>query len=236
MLNFFKLLVAGASVIIAPSLVHGQSCAVPQSLPAPRVETPPPGSARAVPVTGLILALSWSPQFCKSRGGGGKFATQCDKRQNFGFILHGLWPDASGPQEPRWCRRVGVLPRELIRQNFCATPSAQLQQHEWAKHGSCIDADPVRYFGNAGRMFANVKIPDMDALSRRPAVVGDLTAALLALNPWLKRDAIGVRLSERGWLEELRICYNKDYRVAACPGGERGADPDSKMRIWRNER
>ena len=229
------LMVAVLTLLIAPSQAIAQAalCAIPPSLPNPRSENPPPGSARALPVTGFVLALSWSPQFCKTRGGGGRGDTQCAAEKPFGFILHGLWPDAEGQSEPRWCRRVPALSRALVRQNFCATPSVQLQQHEWAKHGSCITRDPAGYFTSATQLFNAIKTPDMDALSRRPLEVRDFMAAFIAQNPGLTATMIRIDLSDIGWLEEVRICYGTDYRPRACPRDIGGANAGAKIRIWR---
>ena len=231
------LMVALVAALIGPSLAFAQAlqCAIPQSLPSPRSENPPPGQARNLPVTGFVLALSWSPQFCKTRGGG-KNNTQCTAEKPFGFILHGLWPDAEGQSEPRWCKSVPALSRDLIRQNFCSTPSAQLQQHEWAKHGTCITRDPARYFESANRLFASIRVPDMDALSRRPLGVSDFVSAFVAANPGLNGSMVRVDLSDIGWLEEVRVCYGNDYKPRACPRDVSGASGDAKIRIWRTRR
>ena len=211
-------------------------CAIPPALKAPRSENPPPGSQRILPISGFVLALSWSPQFCKTRGKDDKFNSQCEAETPFGFILHGLWPDAEGQAEPRWCRKVPVLSKALVRQNFCATPSAQLQQREWAKHGSCITRDPAAYFASATRLFTSIKTPDMNALSRSPLDVRGFTAAFVAANPGLPASAIRLDLSDIGWLEEVRICYGTDYRPRACPRDIAGAGDGARVRIWRTAR
>jgi ribonuclease T2 len=231
------LMTAMVAALTGPSLAFAQGlqCAVPQSLASPRSENPPPGLARNLPLTGLVLALSWSPQFCKTRGGGKK-DTQCNAEKPFGFILHGLWPDAEGQSEPRWCKPVPALSRDLVRQNFCNTPSVQLQQHEWAKHGTCITRDPARYFESANRLFGVIRTPDMDALSRKPLDVGDFVSAFVAANPELSESMMRVDLSDIGWLEEVRICYGTDYKPRACPRDISGASAGAKIRIWRTQR
>lgn len=227
-----------ASLASAMSFAQAQApqCAIPPALQAPRFENPPPGSQRILPLSGFVLALSWSPQFCKTRGRDSKFSSQCDAETPFGFILHGLWPDAEGQSEPRWCRKVPLLSKALIRQNFCSTPSPQLQQREWAKHGSCITRDPAVYFANANRLFTGIKAPDMNGLSRAPLDVRGFVAAFVAANPGLPADAIRIDLSEIGWLEEVRICYGTDYRPRACPRDIGGAGDGARLRIWRAQR
>lgn len=229
-------ILAPLSCTIAVAQAQAPQCAIPSDLKPPRTESAPPGSQRILPVSGFVLALSWSPQFCKTRGRDDKFSSQCDVETPFGFILHGLWPDAEGQGEPRWCRKVAVLPKALIRQNFCSTPSPQLQQREWAKHGSCITRDPAVYFANANRLFTSIKAPDMNGLSRGPLDVRGLVAAFKAANPGLPADAIRIDLSEIGWLEEVRICYGLDYRPRACPRDIGGAGDGARVRIWRTQR
>ena len=38
-----------------------------------------------------VMALSWSPNWCAIEGDARK-SPQCDPRENFGWTLHGLWP------------------------------------------------------------------------------------------------------------------------------------------------
>lgn len=229
-------IIVSLSCAVSAAQAQAPLCAIPPALKAPRSENPPPGSQRILPISGFVLAFSWSPQFCKTRSKDDKFNSQCEAETPFGFILHGLWPDAEGQGEPRWCRKVPVLSKALVRQNFCATPSAQLQQREWAKHGSCITRDPAAYFASATRLFASIKTPDMNALSRSPLDVRGFTAAFVAANPGLPVDAIRLDLSDIGWLEEVRICYGTDYRPRACPRDIGGAGDGARVRIWRTAR
>ncbi len=226
----------GSLFAVTAAQAQATQCAIPPALKAPRSENPPPGSQRILPISGFVLALSWSPQFCKLRVNESRFASQCGAEPRFGFILHGLWPDAEGQSEPRWCRKVPALSRELVRQNFCSTPSPQLQQREWAKHGSCITRDPAVYFASATRLFTSIKAPDMNALSRSPLDARGFTAAFVAANPGVPASAIRLDLSDIGWLEEVRICYGTDYRPRACPRDIGGAGDGARVRIWRTAR
>ena len=231
-----EVLAIGALFATTAAQAQAPQCVIPPALKAPRSENPPPGSQRILPISGFVLALSWSPQFCKLRDNESRFASQCGAAPPFGFILHGLWPDAEGQAEPRWCRKVPALSRELVRQNFCSTPSPQLQQREWAKHGSCITRDPAAYFASATRLFTSIKAPDMNTLSRSPLDVRGFTDAFAAANPGLPASAIRLDLSDIGWLEEVRICYGTDYRPRTCPRDISGAGDGARVRIWRTAR
>ncbi len=230
----FTLLTAFAAIALHPAVaVAANSCAVPTTLPTARAEFPPPGTMRKLPVTGHVLALSWSPQFCKSRLDDDDHDGQCQARPAFGFILHGLWPDAQGSQNPQYCRRVDAPPREVIRQTYCATPSVDLIVHEWAKHGSCIARDAAGYFRSATAAFESITPPDMMALSLQSRTVEEVTSAFTARNPDLPRSAVRITVSKLGWLEEVRICLGVDMKPRACPRDIGGAGPTKRLRIWR---
>src|SRR3546814_2672867 len=93
--------------------------------------------------------MSWSPQHC-ARVRNPKAARdrfQCaGESGRFGWVLHGLWPEADGPAYPQWCRPAKIVPAPVLRRHMCMTPSAQLLQHEWAKHGTCMSPHPAAYF------------------------------------------------------------------------------------------
>lgn len=230
--------VALAALACMPASVNAQAkvCAIPSATNPPRSETQPPDKINVVAATGNLLALSWSPQFCRAHKGDPKHVTQCGGTNRFGFILHGLWPDGPGRNDPAWCKPVAVLPAPLIRQNFCMMPSPQLQQHEWAKHGTCMSDRPEHYFKAASILFNAVKWPDMDAISGERPTVGQFAARFAQINPGLKPDMILVQADRGGWLQEVRICLTRDYRPQRCPRGERTAPSRIALKIWRDER
>ena len=61
---------------------------------------------------------------------------------------------------------------------LCTTPSARLLAHEWAKHGSCMAAQPARYFARERQLWSAIRWPDFDRLSRkRGLTAGDVRRA-----------------------------------------------------------
>lgn len=232
---------AVATLLLAlPGLAHAQvrECRIPDRIAAPRAESARPGERRIVPVTNHLLALSWSPEFCRTRGRDPAHRMQCGGLANggagrFGFILHGLWPETNGPRWPQWCRPVGALPRTLVRDHLCTTPSVRLIQHQWAKHGSCMTRDPGRYLRAGSILYRAVRYPDMDRLSRGRLTVAQFARAFAAANRGVSTDMISVRSNRRGWLTEVRICLARDFRPQPCRTWQRGARPNETLRIWR---
>ncbi|MBU0556292.1 MAG: ribonuclease T [Alphaproteobacteria bacterium] len=230
-------LAALALLAAAPAQAQLTTCTLPESLTVPRTSAPSDRQPRRiVPIGNYTLALSWSPEHCAGRQRQDSF--QCEGRGNrFGFILHGLWPNGRGALWPQYCRPAQTLSPAILRQNLCATPSVDLLQHEWAKHGTCMSRTPGAYFDRARALYGAVRFPDMAALAARE----DLTRsafirAFLAANrrgtTELTEQGLRVQLSREGWLEEVRLCLGRDLRFAACArnAGPAGA-PGEKMRI-----
>ena len=225
-----------AALTLAPGAAHAQAyqCRVPQgpiSVPA----VPRDGPVRQVPATGYTLALSWSPEYCRTRADSAADARQCSGRfGRFGFIVHGLWPEGRGAAWPQWCpAQHRPTSRELAR-NLCLTPSESMLAHEWAKHGACMAPRPESYFRTVRILWNGLRWPDFDRLGRR----GELTAGRVReefsqANRLWQPEAIGLVLSERGWLRELRLCYDTRFRPTACDARRFGPADSAPVHIWR---
>ncbi len=224
--------------MLASNSVSAQAwqCRAPASLPRPQIENPSPSQIRRVPVAGYVLALSWSREYCKSKSGRGM---QCDGSiGDFGFILHGLWPEAAGPNYPQYCRSAAVLPRAVLSQNICMSPDVQLLQHSWTKHGTCMSRRPETYFKAARVMYRAIEFPDMDRLSRqyksgKPLSVGGLADAFAGTNEGLPANALSIKTNGRAWLQEVRVCLGKNFKPRRCPSHMRGARNMAQVKIWR---
>jgi ribonuclease T2 len=224
---------AVALFLALPVVVQAQAlqCRLPPQIAAPALPQPD-GPRRALPIGGYTLALSWSPEFCRGRQRDGRAAMQCGGALGrFGFILHGLWPEAEPGRWPQWCGAKPVA-AETLRRNLCMTPSPYLLTHEWAKHGSCMARTPEGYFNAGAKLFGSLRFPDMIGLSRHPALTaGDLRAALRKATPFLPASAIRIAGNGRGWLQEVHICYAKDFMPAPC--ADLGANDSAALKIWR---
>ena len=221
-----------------PATAQDWQCKAPATLPRPTIE--PQEEIRRTPVSGYTLALSWSREFCRGREKDPAMALQCGgKIGDFGFIVHGLWPNAAGPDYPIWCRKARLLSRKVVADHICMSPIVQLLQHQWAKHGSCMVRRPETYFGAAKLLFEAIEFPDMDRLSRQgekddvPLNAAGLADAFATDNDGLPANAVRFKSNERGWLQEVRICLDKKFKPTACPRHISGARDKAEIKIWR---
>ena len=190
--------------------------AVPSNLPVPHIELPGDQPVRAVPVVSYTLALIWTPQHCFHAVGGAE-AFKCGRDTGSGFVLHGLWPDGEGTSWPQWCAPAAILPKRTIAAHYRATPSPQLMQHEWAKHGTCIaGATPDSYFDQSNRLFRQVRIPDMRKLAAAPTTESKFAQAFAAANPGMEPDSIRLNLNKQGWLQEVWLCLDTTFQSMHC--------------------
>jgi ribonuclease T2 len=234
------LAIMGAAAALLPGAAAAQaaSCAIPDELPQPRADLPSASQpARRLPIGSYTLAISWSPEYCRTHARDAAARFQCDGTNRFGFVLHGLWPDGKGREWPQYCRATALLPRAVIRQNLCATPSVQLLQHEWAKHGTCMPGEtPQGYFARSTTMFRRLRFPDMDALSRRPLTAGALAQAIARANPGMRADMMRVTATRQGWLDEVWLCTDTRFTYRRCPAHQGGVAPGTRLKIWRGRR
>jgi len=216
--------------LLAPTVV------VAQSLPVPHAELPSADQPeRRVPITGYTLSMIWTPEHCfaRSKRGGGQDDMECSGVASRGFILHGLWPDGDGPNRwPQYCHPVAILTDAQLQAGIGATPSTQLLQHEWAKHGSCMTNDPVAYFRIEDGVYAGIRAPEMATLAhRRGLTVGQFQTAFAAANPGMRADMMRLNLNKNGWLEEVWLCLGLDRRPRTCAASAGGAQPDDLVKV-----
>ncbi|HKT85689.1 MAG TPA: ribonuclease T [Novosphingobium sp.] len=227
-----RALLAAVAFLPAPALAQAYQCGVPKSIEPVRPPRPD-GPVRRVPIAGYTLAASWSPDYCKTSGE--TASMQCSRRNGrFGFVLHGLWPEARSGPPPQWCGTRLTPSPDILRRHLCMTPSAPLLAHEWAKHGSCMTGKPETYFKVGSILWRSIRWPDADHLSRQDKLtVGDFRRAFITLNPAWKPGYVGVGLSRAGWLREVRLCYGKDFTPKACGRQQFGPADSAGLKIWR---
>ena len=225
------------TILIASSATTANAqayqCRAPNVSSVPQIA--PDSRPRIVPVTGYTLALSWSPAFCRTRQDSRAHRAQCSgDNGRFGFIVHGLWPQGSRTW-PQWCPTRERVTPQIARENMCMMPSTRLIARQWAKHGSCMVRRPQTFFNVTRVLWESLRIPDYDRISREDGLTaGRIRQAFADANGRMwQPDMVGVKLNDDGWLEELRLCYNRRFRPTRCDSRRFGARDGETARIWR---
>ncbi|MFT4045904.1 MAG: ribonuclease T2 [Solimonas sp.] len=149
-----------------------------------------------------VLSLSWSPEYCQANIGD----EQC--RQQYGFVVHGLWPQYDRGYPSRCASRARV-PDALIARMLPLMPSEKLIRHEWDTHGTCSGLSQDDYFALIERVRRKIEIPaeyqNPDAyISTR---VDELERTFIRDNRSLAGEDIAVQCKGR-YLQEVRICFD----------------------------
>ncbi|MGE7369918.1 ribonuclease T2 family protein [Neorhizobium sp. NPDC001467] len=164
-----------------------------------------------------VLSLSWSPTFCAAQKSG-RNAQQCGSTTDFGFIVHGLWPQYERGY-PEFCKvdEPGRVPNALGEPLFDIMPSMGLIGHQWRKHGACSGLSQRDYLAAIRTAYQRVKLPVAltDAAQARTLSARAVEEAFVESNPGM--DAKGIAVTcERDKLEEVRICMTKDFAFRPC--------------------
>jgi len=163
-----------------------------------------------------VMALSWSPSWC-NREGDRRNSPQCDPSEDFGFVLHGLWPQYENGW-PSDCRSDFRDPsRADTRAMADIMGSSGSAWHQWKKHGRCSGLASDDYYDLMREAYGLVNRPEVlrqikDALDVAPLVVED---AFMEINDELDPDEITITCKS-GQLQEARICMTKDLEFRRC--------------------
>ena len=163
-----------------------------------------------------VLSLSWSPTWCATTGDA-RHSPQCDARNDFSFVLHGLWPQ-NETGWPSYCHTTARDPSK--------TQTAQMEDimgapgtawYQWKKHGRCAGLSASQYFETARKAYDSVVIPPVFAHLNRdvklPAKV--VEQAFLESNPDLSADEVTITCKQ-GRIQEVRVCLSKDLSPRRC--------------------
>lgn len=171
-----------------------------------------------------VLSLSWSPTWCGDNDRDGS-SMQCAAGRNFGFIVHGLWPQ-NKDDYPEFCRSRSPdrVPEALGRSVFDLIPSMGLIGHQWRKHGSCSGLSQSDYFETVRAARERVRLPSALSDPRRQRVRDwdQIEKAVVAANPGMPLEGVSVAC-DGGALQDLRICMTKELNFTACPNVDRRA-------------
>lgn len=159
-----------------------------------------------------IAAFSWSPSWC-ARVGNRNGSDQCDVRHDFGFILHGLWPQNERGW-PSYCPTDAVAPDDAALDAMAdIMGSSGLARHEWKKHGVCSGMSADGYFALSRRAYEMINLP---RATRDLKISPDsVEQAMIKANPALGADGVTVTCRD-GYIAEVRICLTRDLMPRDC--------------------
>ena len=163
-----------------------------------------------------VLALSWSPNWCELEGDA-RDSDQCDARHDYGWTLHGLWPQFHRGW-PSYCRTTVAPPtRRMSGEMADIMGSAGLAWHQWKKHGTCAGLQANDYYTLMREAYSRVERP---AIFRKLEKEVSLPASLieeafLKANPNLEKDMFTVTCRD-GYIQEARVCLSRDLDPVPC--------------------
>ncbi|PCJ08427.1 MAG: ribonuclease T [Rhodobacteraceae bacterium] len=163
-----------------------------------------------------VLALSWSPNWCELEGDA-RNSDQCDARHDYGWTLHGLWPQFHRGW-PTYCPTSVAPPtRRMSGEMTDIMGSPGLAWYQWKKHGTCAGLPASQYYALMRQAYDTVTRP---AVFRKLDKEISLAAALveeafLKANPDLGKDSLTITCRD-GYIQEARICLSKDLTPVPC--------------------
>ncbi|QDY68618.1 ribonuclease T2 family protein [Qingshengfaniella alkalisoli] len=163
-----------------------------------------------------VMSLSWSPNWCVLEGDH-RDAEQCDPKHDFGWTLHGLWPQ----YEQGYPSDCPTAARNPSRRETGAMAdimgSGGLAWYQWKKHGRCSGLSAQDYFALSRQAYESVERPAVLRGLGKPvtlpaSVVED---AFIDANPDLSPDMLTVTCRS-AHIQEVRICLTRDLEPRAC--------------------
>ena len=188
-----------------------------------------------------VMALSWSANWCEIEGDA-KRSPQCDEAEDFGWTLHGLWPQFHRGW-PAFCPTVQPQPRRSMTEAMAhdigrrlghravqpqprrsmteamadIMGTSGLAWYQWKKHGVCSGLSAADYYALSRRAYDSVQRPavfrKLQDPVRLPAAV--VEQAFLKANPGMEPDMVTVTCRDH-MIQEVRICLSRDLTPVPC--------------------
>lgn len=201
------------------ALVLAGLVAIPAISEARRVPKPKPRTDRPTQTAGQFdyysLTLSWSPDYCATKGGNDR--QQCGQGKRLGFVLHGLWPQFNRGY-PQSCTTEAFDP-QMMKQFPNLYPSAKLYSHEWEKHGTCSGLTQLEYHQFSKTLKDSFTIPDRYMRPTQPfrVTLAEFKQEFVAANSGFTENSIAPTCSGSGrFLQEVQVCHSKAGKPMTC--------------------
>ena len=163
-----------------------------------------------------VLSLSWSPSWCALEGDARR-SPQCDESEDYGWVLHGLWPQYHRGW-PSFCPTVEPHPtRRMSNEMADIMGSSGLAWYQWKKHGVCSGLTAAAYYDLARRAYDSVTRPAIFRQLDRPVTLPAkvVEQAFPKANPGLEPDMLTIPCTD-GRIQEARLCLSKSLTPVPC--------------------
>ena len=163
-----------------------------------------------------VLALSWSPNWCALEGDA-KRSPQCDAMHDYGWTLHGLWPQYHRGW-PKFCSTSQRQPnRRMTNAMVDIMGSSGLAWYQWKKHGVCSGLPAPDYFALSRRAYDSIQRPALFRKLQKPVTLPAkiVEEAFLMANPNMEPDMITITCKQ-GRIQEARICLSRELSPVPC--------------------
>jgi ribonuclease T2 len=178
--------------------------------------TPLSAQDRAGDFDYYVMSLSWSANWCALEGDS-RNSPQCDPEADFGWILHGLWPQ----YERGYPANCNTAMRPPSRSDTGAMAdimgTSGLAWHQWRKHGVCSGLSSDDYYALSREAYGKITRPEVfRELARQVTLPASLVEeAFMTENPTLEADQITITCKS-GYIQEARICLTRDLELRDC--------------------
>lgn len=176
-----------------------------------------------------LLVLSWSPTWCEEEND--DRSAQCNGKRDYGFVVHGLWPQFEQGY-PEFCDVSARVEDRTVDQMLPIMPAKGLIYHQWKKHGTCSGLRPREYFETVRAAYDSIEIPGPLRKLSKPLVIapGVIEDAFIEANPDLDANEIVVNC-RRNRLREVKICLDADLTPRACSADVNRECRDKSVRM-----
>ena len=163
-----------------------------------------------------VLALSWTPTWCALEGDA-RGSEQCDASKDFGWTLHGLWPQFHQGW-PSYCNTIERQPsRSMTNGMSDIMGTSGLAWHQWKKHGTCSGLSARGYYALSREAYGKINRPALFRKLKEPVKVPAkvIEEAFLKENPSLKANTLTITCKQ-GRIQEARVCFSKALDPVPC--------------------
>jgi len=163
-----------------------------------------------------VMSLSWSPTWCALEGDA-RQSPQCDPAEDFGWVLHGLWPQYHRGW-PSYCPTAERTPSRRETEAMAdIMGTSGLAWHQWKKHGVCSGLSSDAYYALARAAYGTVRRPPVFRKLKDPVTLPAtlVEEAFLKANPQLAPDMITITCKD-GRIQEARVCLSRDLEPVPC--------------------